>query len=270
MRVIIQPSYEQVSKWAAGYVARRILDFQPSAKKPFVLGLPTGSSPIGMYNELAAMNRKGAVSFKHVITFNMDEYVGLPQDHPESYHSFMGRHLFSRIDIPKKNVNILNGNAPDLDAECARYEQRIRRTGGIRLFIGGIGADGHVAFNEPGSSLTSRTRVVRLTSDTRIVNSRFFDNDPNKVPETALSVGVGTVMDADEVLIIINGPNKARALRHVVEDGVNHMWTVSALQMHPQGIIVCDDEATLELKVGTVRYFKDVEARSLDPATLLK
>jgi glucosamine-6-phosphate deaminase len=270
MRVIIQPNYEQVSKWAAAYVARRILDFQPSAKKPFVLGLPTGSSPLGMYNELAAMNKAGAVSFKNVITFNMDEYVGLPRDHPESYHSFMWRHLFSRIDIPQKNVNLLDGNAPDLDAECAGYEQRIRAAGGIRLFVGGIGADGHVAFNEPGSSLTSRTRVVRLTSDTRIVNSRFFDNDPNKVPETALSVGVGTVMDADEVLIIINGPNKARALRHVVEDGVNHMWTVSALQMHPQGIIVCDDEATLELKVGTVRYFKDVEARNLDPAALRK
>jgi glucosamine-6-phosphate deaminase len=270
MRVIIQPNYEQVSKWAAAYVARRILDFKSNAKKQFVLGLPTGSSPVGMYNELAAMNKAGTVSFKNVVTFNMDEYVALPRDHPESYHSFMWRHLFSRIDIPKKNVNILNGNAPDLDAECAGYEQRIREAGGIRLFVGGIGADGHVAFNEPGSSLTSRARVVRLTSDTRIVNSRFFDNDPNKVPETALSVGVGTVMDADEVLIIINGPNKARAMRHVVEEGVNHMWTVSALQMHPKGIIVCDDEATLELKVGTVRYFKDVEARNLDPATLLK
>jgi glucosamine-6-phosphate deaminase len=270
MRVIIQPNYEQVSKWAAAYVARRILDFQPSDKKPFVLGLPTGSSPVGMYIELAAMNKKGIVSFKNVVTFNMDEYVALPRDHPESYHSFMWRHLFSHVDIPEKNVNILNGNAPDLDAECAGYEKRIRDAGGIRLFVGGIGADGHVAFNEPGSSLTSRTRVVRLTSDTRIVNSRFFGNDPSKVPETALSVGVGTVMDADEVLIIINGPNKARALRHVVEEGVNHMWTVSALQMHPQGIIVCDDEATLELKVGTVRYFKDVEARNLDPATLLK
>jgi len=270
MRVIIEPNYEQVSKWAAHYVARKINEFGPNAKKPFVLGLPTGSSPVGMYNELAAMNKKGLVSFKNVVTFNMDEYVGLPQDHPESYHSFMWRNLFSRIDIPKKNVNILNGNAPGLDAECAGYEERIRKVGGIRLFVGGIGADGHIAFNEPGSSLTSRTRVVRLTSDTRIVNSRFFDNDPGKVPETALSVGVGTVMDADEVLIIVNGPNKARALRHAVEEGVNHMWTVSALQMHPKGIIVCDDEATLELKVGTVRYFKDVEAANLDPATLLK
>jgi len=270
MRVIVQPDYQRASRWAANYVARKILDFKPGPSKPFVLGLPTGSSPIGMYNELAAMNKAGKLSFKHVITFNMDEYVRLPQDHPESYHSFMWRHLFGRIDIAKKNVNILNGNAPDLDAECSGYEERIRKAGGIRLFVGGIGPDGHIAFNEPGSSLTSRTRVVTLTTDTKIANSRFFDNDPSKVPVTALSVGVGTVMDSDEVLIIVNGVNKARALRHAIEEGVNHMWTVSALQMHPKGIIVCDDDATLELKVGTVRYFKDVEAASLDPATLLK
>lgn len=269
MRVIIQPSYEKISQWAANYVARRIVDFAPTLDKPFVLGLPTGSSPIGMYRELAALNKAGEVSFAHVITFNMDEYVGLPQDHPESYHSFMWRHLFGHIDIPKRNVNILDGNAPDLEVECAEYEGRIHQVGGIRLFVGGIGSDGHIAFNEPGSSLASRTRVVRLTSNTRIANSRFFDNDPNKVPETALSVGVGTVMDADEVLIIVNGAGKARALRHAVEEGVNHMWTISALQMHPNGIIVCDEEATLELRVGTARYFKDVEAADLDPTTLL-
>lgn len=269
MRVIIQPDYERVSKWAAGYVAAKILAFGPTADRPFVLGLPTGSSPIGMYTELAALCEGGKLSFKNVVTFNMDEYVGLPQDHPESYHSFMWKYLFGKIDIPRENVNILNGNAPDLDAECAGYEQRIKQIGGIRLFVGGVGVDGHLAFNEPGSSLNSRTRVVRLTTDTRIVNSRFFDNDPNKVPETALSVGVGTVMDADEVLVIINGHNKARAMRHLVEEGVNHMWTGSAVQMHPNGIIVCDDAATLELKVGTVKYFKDVEAQCLDPATLL-
>jgi len=270
MRVIIQPNYQQVSQWAANCVARRILDFGPEPDRPFVLGLPTGSSPIGMYDELAALNEKGKLSFKNVITFNMDEYVALPQDHPESYYSFMWKHLFGRIDIQKKNVNILDGNAPDLHAECAEYEGRIRQAGGIRLFVGGIGSDGHIAFNEPGSSLTSRTRTVTLTTDTKIANSRFFDNDPGKVPQTALSVGVGTVMDADEVLIIINGANKARALRHAIEEGVNHMWTVSALQMHPNGIIVCDDDATLELKVGTARYFKDVEASNLDPAQLLK
>lgn len=270
MRVIIQQNYEKASQWAANYVARKILDFAPTVDRPFVLGLPTGSSPIGMYRELAALNKAGKLSFAHVITFNMDEYVALPQDHRESYHSFMWRNFFGHIDIPKRNVNILDGNAPDLDVECAEYEGRIRQVGGIRLFVGGIGADGHIAFNEPGSSLTSRTRVVRLTPDTRIANSRFFDNDPNKVPETALSVGVGTVMDSDEVLIIVNGANKARALRHAIEEGVNHMWTISALQMHPNGIIVCDEDATLEVRVGTARYFKDVEATNLDPATLLK
>jgi glucosamine-6-phosphate deaminase len=269
MRVIIQPNYKKAATWAAHYVARKINHFGPTAEKPFVLGLPTGSSPIGMYNELAEMNAKGGVSFKNVVTFNMDEYVGLPQDHPESYHSFMWKHLFGRIDIPKENVNILNGNADDLDAECAAYEQRIRQAGGIELFVGGIGPDGHIAFNEPGSSLTSRTRVMALTHDTIVANSRFFDGDLNKVPRTALTVGVGTVTDAQEVLIIVNGYNKARALRHAIEEGVNHMWTISALQMHPQGIIVCDDEATLELKVGTVKYFKDVEAANLDPATLV-
>jgi glucosamine-6-phosphate deaminase len=269
MRVIIEPNYETISQWAANYVARKILDFAPTIDRPFVLGLPTGSSPIGMYRELAALNRAGKLSFENVITFNMDEYVGLPKDHPESYHSFMWRNFFGHIDIPKRNVNILDGNAPDLEAECAEYEGRIRQVGGIRLFVGGIGSDGHIAFNEPGSSLGSRTRVVRLTPDTRIANSRFFDNDPQKVPETALSVGVGTVMDAEEVLIIVNGANKARALRHAIEEGINHMWTISALQMHPNGIIVCDDEATLELRVGTMKYFKDVEAASLDPATLL-
>jgi len=269
MRVIIEPSYEKVSQWAANYVARKIRDFAPAIDRPFVLGLPTGSSPIGMYRELAAMNKAAKVSFEHVITFNMDEYVGLPQEHSESYHSFMWRNFFGHIDVPKRNVNILDGNAPDLAAECAEYEARIRQVGGIHLFVGGIGADGHIAFNEPGSSLTSRTRVVRLTPDTRVANARFFDNDPKKVPETALSVGVGTVMDAQEVLIIVNGSNKARALRHAIEEGVNHMWTISALQMHPNGVIVCDEDATLELRVGTARYFKDVEAANLDPATLL-
>ena len=270
MRVIIEPNYEMVSKWAASYAAMRINEFGPTESKPFVLGLPTGSSPLGMYKELIELNKAGKVSFRDVMTFNMDEYVELAEDHPESYHSFMWNNFFSHIDIKKENVNILNGNASDLEAECAGYEGRIKRAGGIKLFVGGIGPDGHIAFNEPGSSLSSRTRMMRLTYDTIVANSRFFDNDINKVPKTALTVGVGTVMDADEVMIIVNGHNKARALRHAIEGSVNHMWTVSALQMHPKGIIVCDDEATVELKVGTVKYFKDIESAQLDPATLLK
>jgi len=269
MRVIVEPDYELASQWTANYIARSINEFGPGKDKPFVLGLPTGSSPLGAYKELIKLNKKGAVSFEHVITFNMDEYVNLPRDHPESYHSFMWNNLFSRVDVQKENVNILNGNAPDLEAECAAYEEKMKQLGGIRLFLGGIGPDGHVAFNEPGSSLTSRTRVKTLTYDTIVANSRFFGNDINKVPKTALTVGVGTVMDAGEVLIIVNGHNKARALRHAIEGGVNHMWTISALQMHPKGIIVCDEEAAIELKVGTAKYFKDIEAANLDPAMLL-
>ena len=270
MRVIIEPNYELVSKWAANYVAKKINESSPTNSNPFVLGFPTGSSPIGMYNELVELCKTGAVSFKNVITFNMDEYVNLAEDHPESYHSFMNKYLFSHIDIPKENINILNGNAPDLEAECASYEEKIKKAGGIKLFVGGIGPDGHIAFNEPGSSLSSRTRVKTLTYDTIVANSRFFDDDINKVPKTALTVGVGTVMDAEEVLIAVNGHNKARALRHAIEEGVNHMWTISALQMHTKGIVVCDEEATAELKAGTVKYFKDIESANLDPATLLK
>ncbi len=270
MRVIIEPDYKTAARWTASYIARRINQFGPGADKPFVLGLPTGSSPIGVYNELVEFCKTQKVSFRNVVTFNMDEYVNLPQDHPESYHTFMWKNLFSRVDIPRDNVNILNGNAPDLEAECARYEEKMRKLGGVRLFLGGIGPDGHIAFNEPGSSLSSRTRVKTLTYDTIIANSRFFGGDINKVPKTALTVGVGTVMDAQEVVIIVNGHNKARALQHAIEGSVNHLWTISALQMHPKGIIVCDDEATAELKVATADYFKDIESANLDPAALLK
>lgn len=269
MRLIIQPDYSNVSKWAAHYVVRQIQKFNPTTKKPFVLGLPTGSSPLGMYNELINLNKKKIISFKNVVTFNMDEYVGLPENHPESYHSFMNNNFFNKIDIQKKNINILDGNAKDLVKECLRYEKKIKRFGGINLFVGGIGPDGHIAFNEPGSSLTSKTRLKTLTKDTVIANSRFFGSNVSKVPKTALTVGVGTVLAATRVLLIISGHNKSRALSKVVEEGVNHMWTVSALQMHPKGIIVCDHSATFELKVGTAEYFKDIESDNLDYKTLL-
>lgn len=269
MRLIIEPDYEKVSAWAAAYVASRINVANPTAQKPFVLGCPTGSSPLGMYRKLIELNKAGKVSFQNVVTFNMDEYVGLPEDHPESYHSFMWNNFFSHIDIKPENVNILNGNAQDLEQECAQYEQRIKAAGGIDLFMGGVGPDGHIAFNEPGSSLTSLTRMKTLTQDTIIANSRFFDNDINKVPKTALTVGVGTVMAAREVMIIVNGYKKARALQQAVEGGVSHMCTLSALQMHRKAIIVCDEDATMELKVGTYRYFKDIESQHLDPATMM-
>ena len=263
MRVIIQPSYDLLSKWAANYVAKRINEFKPKEGTPLVLGLPTGSSPLGMYQELINLYKEGKVSFRNVVTFNMDEYVGLPEEHPESYHSFMWNNFFNHIDIRKENVNILNGNASDLAAECARYETKIKNYGGIHLFLGGIGPDGHIAFNEPGSSLSSRTRKKELTTDTIIANSRFFDNDVNKVPKQAMSVGIATVLEAKEVVILALGPKKAKAVLNCVEGTVNHVWPITSLQTHPAGIMVCDDEAASEIKVSTYRYFKEIEKDTL-------
>ncbi|MDD2381556.1 MAG: glucosamine-6-phosphate deaminase [Mariniphaga sp.] len=257
MQIIICKSYDELSQWTANYIAGKINEARAVNNKPFVLGLPTGSSPLGTYKELIELNKTGNVSFKNVVTFNMDEYAGLPEDHPESYHTFMFSHFFNHIDINRKNIHIPNGNAPDLQKECDAYEEKILNSGGIDLFLGGLGSDGHIAFNIPGSSLGSRTRLVNLNHDTIVANSRFFDHDLNQVPKQALTVGVQTVLDAKEVVIVVNGYKKARALQQVVEGGVSQMWTLSALQLHPQSIIVCDEEATLELKVGTVKYFSE-------------
>ena len=259
MKIIIRKDYHQLSQWTADYIAERINNFNPTKDKPFVLGLPTGSSPLGTYKALIKLNKERIVSFENVITFNMDEYVGLDGDHEQSYHYFMWENFFNHIDIPEENVNILNGMASDLDKECRDYEKKAKELGGIELFLGGIGPDGHIAFNEPGSSLASRTRIKTLNFNTIKANARFFDNDIHLVPRMALTVGVGTVMDSREVVVIINGFHKARALRQVVEEGVNHMWTVSMLQMHRHAVIVCDDEATMELKAETVKYFKEIE-----------
>jgi len=186
----------------------------------------------------------------------LNPILDLPRDHPESYHYFMWNNFFKHIDIDPKNAHILDGNAPDLVKECNEFEAMIKEAGGIELFIGGIGPDGHIAFNEPGSSLVSRTRVKTLAQDTLEANARFFGNDINKVPKQALTVGVGTVMDAKEVMILITGAHKAFALYKAIEEGVNHMWTVSAFQQHQNTLMVCDEDATLELRVKTVKYFK--------------
>ena len=259
MRVIIKDRTSEVAEWAAAYIVEQINAKAAITDKPFVLGLPTGSTPLETYRELIRLHKEGKVSFKNVVTFNMDEYVGLAEEHPESYHSFMWTNFFSHIDICKDNVHILNGNAEDLAAECAAYESSIVAAGGIDLFMGGVGEDGHIAFNEPFSSLQSRTRIKTLTPDTIAVNSRFFGGDISLVPTKALTVGVATIMDARKVLILATGRKKARALRHAIEGSYNHQWTLSALQLHPAGIIVCDDPAAEELRVATYRYFKDIE-----------
>uniref|UniRef100_A0A8C7BU69 Glucosamine-6-phosphate isomerase n=1 Tax=Neovison vison TaxID=452646 RepID=A0A8C7BU69_NEOVI len=288
MKLIILDHYSQASEWAAKYIRNRIIQFNPGPDKYFTLGLPTGalgdgegavdcrgvsghglgSTPIGCYKKLIEYYKNGDLSFRYVKTFNMDEYVGLPRDHPESYHSFMWNNFFKHIDILPENTHILDGNAPDLQAECDTFEEKIRAAGGIELFVGGIGPDGHIAFNEPGSSLVSRTRVKTLAMDTILANARFFDGDLTKVPTMALTVGVGTLMDAREVMILITGAHKAFALYKAIEEGVSHMWTVSAFQQHPRTVFVCDEDATLELKVKTVKYFKGlmlVHNKLVDP-----
>lgn len=263
MRFIPLSEPQAVGLWAAEFIAKRIRQFEPTESKPFVLGLPTGGTPIPTYKELIRLYQQGEVSFANVITFNMDEYVGLPAGHPECYRSFMVRELFDHVDIQEKNINFLNGNADDLEAECQRYEQCITDCGGIDFFLGGVGNDGHIAFNEPGSSLASRTRDKELTEVTRRANARFFDGDVDQVPKLALTVGVGTILDAKEVMIIAAGANKSRAVKAAVEGSVNHMWTVSALQLHPKAIMVCDAPATLDLTVRTLRYFEDIEAENI-------
>ena len=256
VKVVIRKDYEKMSDWAAQHIIDAINAHKEN--RPFVLGLPTGSSPLGVYKRLVEANKKGEVSFKNVVTFNMDEYVGLPREHHESYWYFMHDNLFDHIDIPAENVNILNGLAEDLEAECARYEEKIASYGGIDLFMGGSGVDGHIAFNEPFTSLNSRTGIRDLTVDTKIANSRFFDNDPDQVPSKALSVGVGTVTDSREVMLLISGHNKARALAACIEDGVSQQWTISALQLHNNAIIACDEAACGELKVDTYKFFKEL------------
>ena len=258
MKVYIREKAEDASLWVAHRIAEAINAKAKKTNKPFVLGLCTGSTPIRTYAELGRMVKAGEVSFRNVISFNMDEYVGLPVEHPESYHSFMQRQLFSLIDEPAENIHILNGNARDLEAECDAFEKAIVAAGGIDLFFGGIGEDGHIAFNEPFSSLQSRTRVVSLTEDTIRVNSRFFNNDPNQVPKQALSVGVATVLDSKEVVILALGPKKARAVAAAIEGPMTHYNTVSSLQNHPEGVLVLDDAAAQELKVSSYRYFREV------------
>ncbi|HOJ31721.1 MAG TPA: glucosamine-6-phosphate deaminase [bacterium] len=251
MRVIIRKTYEEISVEAAKLVTSRI------EKKPeFVLGLATGSSPLGLYRELINLNKKGVVSFKKVKTFNLDEYYGLKGDHPQSYRYFMNTNLFDHIDIDKANTMVPDGTAQDWEEFCRHYEQKIKEAGGIDLQVLGIGSDGHIAFNEPGSSLASRTRLVALDAQTIEDNSRFFE-DKNQVPRFALSMGVGTILEAKEIILIANGKNKAKAIAQAIEGPLTSMISASALQMHPKVSYFLDEEAASELK--RINYYKFVE-----------
>ncbi|RNF10546.1 glucosamine-6-phosphate isomerase [Trypanosoma rangeli] len=261
MRIVISETSDAVADYVAEYVIQRIHDFAPSKERPFVLGLPTGESPMKTYQRLIQAYREGRVTFRNVITFNMDEYVGLPRDHPQSYYYFMKTNFFDFVDIPEDNRNLLDGNVPDLIHECQRYEDKIRQVGGIHLFLAGIGTDGHVAFNEPGSSLNSLTRVKSLNDETVASNARFFDNDIRKVPTMALTVGIRTVLQAQSVLVIATGVKKAVAVAHFVEGHVSHSHPITALQWHRSAILCLDRDATMELKVKTVNYFEGLLKR---------
>ncbi len=242
MEIIIQPDPESASRLAARVIARLV-----RAKPDAVLGLATGSTPLLLYRELIRLHQAGELDFRHVRTFNLDEYIGLAPDHPQSYHSFMWVNLFSHINIDPQNVRIPDGLAADIPAFCERYEDQIRAVGGIDLQVLGIGTDGHVGFNEPTSSLTSRTRIKTLTEQTRRDNARFFGSEAN-VPHHVITMGVGTVMDARECLLLAFGPAKAAAIAAAVEGPLSAMNPASMLQMHRVVKVFLDEPAATRLQ----------------------
>lgn len=246
MHVVVCESSE-VGAWAADYVMQQIRAFQPQRDCPFVLGLPTGSTPLTMYQHLIQAHRAGQISFEHVVSFNLDEYVGLGPDHPQSYHRYMRREFLNHVDLRAENVCLLAGDAPDLLAECQRYEAEILNRGGLTLCIGGVGEAGHVAFNEAGADFAARTHVQRLDASTRRANARFFEDDPEQVPAFALTLGMGTILAAQEVMILAQGDRKALAVYHAIEGEVTPLWPVSGLRQHPRSRLVCDRAAASQL-----------------------
>ena len=260
MRLVINPNFEKCSNWVADYVAYKIKAAKPTKEKPFVMALPAGCSPLKMFKRLIELFKKGKISFQNVVFFNMCEYVGLAKDNKHSFNYFLWDNFFNHVDVKKKNIHLLDGETKDFAKECADYEKLIRSYGGIDLLIAGVGEDGHIAFNEPGSSLASRTRLKALTRDTIRANAKAFDNNENNVPKLAITIGIATIMDAREVMVIASGDQKSEALQGAVEGSVNHMCPLSILQMHPHAIIACDEDATSKLKASTVRYFNDNEA----------
>lgn len=238
-------SAEDASQYLADYIINKINNFKPTPSTPFVLGLPTGSSPEGIYARIIQAYKDGRVSFKNVVTFNMDEYLGLAPSNEQSYHYFMYDKLFNHIDIPKENINILNGLTKNVEQECADYEAKIKKYGKIHLFLGGLGPEGHLAFNEAGSTRDSKTREVELVESTIKANCRFFNNDLNKVPKSALSVGISTILDnSDEIALIVLGENKKFALDKTINGRKNDpQYPSSYLQDHAKVLIVCDNAA---------------------------
>ena len=243
MEVIIQKDYEQISKVAAEMVVE-VLNAKPNA----VLGMATGSTPLGLYQELVRLHKEENLDFSRVTTFNLDEYVSLPVDHEQSYHYFMHENFFKHVNIPPQNINIPSGTTSNYQAFCQWYEKRIDECGGIDVQILGVGGDGHIAFNEPTSSMTSRTRLKTLAKQTIDDNARFFDKRED-VPVYAITMGVGTILDARKLILLATGKSKAWAVAQTVEGPVSSMVTASALQMHRDAKVIVDEDAAGELKM---------------------
>lgn len=251
MRVIVESSPEQVARVAATFVAALV------RKKPTcVLGLATGSTPLGLYRELIRLHREEGLDFSRVTSFNLDEYVGLAPSHPQSYRYFMQHNFFQHINIDQRNTHVPDGRALDFEAHAEQYERRIKDEGGIDLQVLGIGSDGHIAFNEPGSSLGSRTRLKTLTSETVRDNARFF-SDPAEVPRLAVTMGVGTILESRRCLLLACGRHKAEAIRATIEGPVTAQVTASALQLHRDVIAVVDEDAASSLYRR--EYYREVE-----------
>ena len=242
MEVIIRKTYEETSREGAKIIQEEMV------KKPdLVLGLATGSTPLELYRELARMHKEEGLDFSQVRSFNLDEYVGLAPDHQQSYRYFMNENLFDHINIKKENTRVPDGMAKDLEAECLQYEEEIRKAGGIDVQVLGIGSDGHIAFNEPGSSLGSRTRIKTLTKQTIEDNSRFFEKEEN-VPKFALTMGIGSIMDTGKALLFANGEKKADVIAAAIEGPITADVTASILQMHPRVTYLLDEAAASKLK----------------------
>jgi len=251
MRVIIVKDYDEMSKEAARIIAKQV-----KTKPNSVLGLATGGTPVGTYKELIRMHKKEGLDFSKVTTFNLDEYYGLGPDHPQSYHHYMFDNLFNHVNVDPKKVNIPDGLAKDVKAFCQGYEEKIKKAGGIDLQLLGIGRDGHIAFNEPGSSLESRTGVVALAEETIKDNARFFEKEED-VPRYALSMGCGTIAEAKRLLLVANGAGKADAVAAFVEGPVTSQITASILQMHPDATVILDEPAASKLK--RKEYYRHVD-----------
>ena len=256
MKVIIQPDYHQLT-----VVAAEIIRDALSKKPDLVLGLATGSTPIGLYKVLVRMHKQDGLDFSRVTTFNLDEYVGIPREHPQSYHTFMAKHLFDHVNIPKKNRHIPQNTAENHEAFCEAYEKSIVHAGGIDIQVLGIGTDGHIGFNEASSSLASRTRIVTLTESTLVTNAVHFSGDVNAVPEMAITIGIGTIMEAKQCLLLANGASKANAIAKAIEGPITSMVPASILQMHPKTVVLIDEDAASDLK--DAEYYKRSYANKL-------